>query len=100
MGHFADMTNEGLFIRLENKAGEIRKILLGALLLAKDILKDELEKEPEGIEVIQAIEEAEEAFINSSLTDSLERLEDVLDVIHKRAKGIYALMEYVSKHKK
>jgi hypothetical protein len=92
------MTNEDIFIRLENKASEIRKILLGALLLAKDIWKDELEKRPEGFEVIQAIEEAEETFINSSLMDSLERLEDVLNVIHKRAKAIYALMEYVSKH--
>jgi hypothetical protein len=94
------MINEDRFKKIENKAGEIRKILLGALLLAKDIWKDELEKEPEGSEVIQAMEEAEEAFMNSSLTDTLEKLENVLDVIHERAKGIYALMEYVSKHKK
>jgi hypothetical protein len=93
------MTNEDRLIEFENKASEIRKILLGALLLAIDIWKDELEQNRERIEVIQAIEEAEEAFINSSLTDSLEKLEDVIDVIHKRAKAIYALMEYVSKHK-
>jgi hypothetical protein len=93
------MTDEGRLIRLENKASEIRKILLGTLLLAKNIWKNELEQEPEGIEVIQAIEGAEEAFINSSLTDSLEKLEDIIDVIYKRAKGIYALMEYISRHK-
>jgi hypothetical protein len=32
MGHFADMINEDLFIRLENKTGEIRKILLGVFM--------------------------------------------------------------------
>jgi hypothetical protein len=92
--------NDDRFKEIENKATEIRKILLEALLLAKDIWKDELEQNQEGIEVIKTMEQAEEAFINSSLTDSLEKLEDVIDVIHKRAKGIYTLMEYVSKHKK
>jgi uncharacterized protein involved in tolerance to divalent cations len=92
--------NDDRFKEIENKATEIRKILLGALLFAKDIWKGELEQNQEGIEVIKTMEQAEEAFINSSLTDSLEKLEDVIDVIHKRAKGIYTLMEYVSKHKK
>lgn len=97
MVYFADMTNEDRFIK---KAAEIRKTLLGALLLAKDIWKDELEKEEEGIEVIKAIKEAEEIFIDSSLTDRFEKLENILNVIHKRARGIYVLMEYISKHKK
>ncbi len=48
MVYFAYMTNED---RLIKTATEIRKTLLGALLLAKDIWKDELEQEEEGIEV-------------------------------------------------
>jgi len=100
MVHFADITNEGKFINLENKAAEIRKILLGTLLFAKDIWRDELEQRQEGIEVIKAIEEAEEAFTNSSLTDRFEKLENILVVIHKRARAIYGLMEYISKNRK
>ncbi len=96
MVYFADMTNEDRFTK---KAAEIRKTLLGALLLAKDIWKDELEQKEEGIEVIKAIKEAEEIFIDSSLTDRFEKLENILNVIHKRARGIYVLMEYISKHK-
>lgn len=68
MVHFEDMSNEDEFIILKNKATEIRKILFGALLLAKDIWKDELEKTQEGFEIIETIEKAEEAFVNSSLT--------------------------------
>ena len=97
MVYFADMTNEDRFIK---KATEIRKTLLGALLLAEDIWKDELEQEEEGIEVIKTIKEAEEIFIDNSLTDRFEKLENILNVIHKRARGIYVLMEYISKHKK
>ena len=37
--------------------------------------------------------------MNSSLTDRFEKLEDLLDVILKRAKGIFLLMEYISKSK-
>jgi hypothetical protein len=94
------MTNEDRFKEIENKASEIRKILLGSILLAKSVWEDELEQTEEGIEIIKTIEEAEEAFITSSLTESLEKLEDVIDVIQKRTKGIYALIEYISRHKK
>ena len=51
-------------------------------------------------EVIRALEEVEEAFVYTSLTDRFARLENVLDVIHKRSKGLYTMMEYLSKHKK
>jgi hypothetical protein len=40
-----------------------------------------------------------EDFVNNSLTDRFEKLEDLLDVINKRAKGIFLLMEYISKNK-
>ncbi len=95
--HEKTSDDEERLLRLENKATEIRKLLLGALLMAKGIWKDNLEGNHEGLEVVRAIEEAEEDFINSSLTDRSEKLEDLLDIILKRAKGIFLLVEYVSK---
>lgn len=99
MVHFEDMANNDEFIILTNKATEIRKILFGALLLAKDIWKDELEKTPEGFEIIETIEKAEEAFVNSSLTSQNEKLDNILNVIHARVNGIFMLLEYISKNK-
>jgi hypothetical protein len=99
MVHFEDISNKDEFIILKNKATEIRKILFGALLLAKDIWKDELEKTQEGLEIIETIEKAEEAFVNSSLTYRFEKLENILNVIHTRANGIFMLLEYISKNK-
>ncbi len=98
--HFAEITDEDRFIRLEHKCAEIRKTLMGTLLLAKDKYKDELLKSREGEEVIRVLEEAEEAFVDTSLTDRFARLENVLDVIHKRSKGLYTMMDYLSRQKK
>lgn len=95
--HFAEITDEDKFIRLEHKCTEIRKTLMGTLLLAKDLYKDELLKSREGEEVIRVLEEAEEAFVDTSLTNRFSRLENVLNVIQKRAQGQYMLMEYLSK---
>jgi hypothetical protein len=97
MVHFADSENEDSFVRLENKAGEIRKKLLGALLLAKNIWKDELVRRPGRIEITETIEKAEEIFVNGSLTDPLDRLEDILNVIQSRVNGMFELLEYISK---
>ena len=97
MAWFEETSGEDRLIRFENKATEIRKLLLGALLLAKGVWKDELEHEPAGLEVLRAIEETEEDFMNSSLTDRFEKLEDLLDVISKRTRGIFLLIEYISK---
>ena len=99
MAWFEDMSEEDRLTRCENKAAEIRKLLLGTLLIAKDMYKDDLRQKPAGLEVLQAIGEAEEDFVNSSLTDRFERFEDTLDVTLKRAKGIFLLMEYISKGK-
>ncbi len=99
MAWYEETSGEDRLIRVENKATETRKLLLGALLLAKGVWKDNLKQKPAGLEVLRAIEEAEEDFMNSSLTDRLEKLEDLLDVISKRAKGIFLLMEYISKDK-
>ncbi len=99
MAWFEKPPDEERLLRLENKASEIRKLLLGVLLLAKGIWKDDLERKPSGLEVLRSIQEAEEDFVDSSLTDRLERLEDLLDLISKRGKGIFLLMEFVSKGK-
>ena len=71
-------------------------ILLGVLLLAKDIEKDKLEQRKEGAEIIKGLEEAEDTFVNNSLTDGYERMEDILDVIQKRTKALFMFMEYIS----
>ncbi len=99
MAWFDEASAEDRVLSLENKAAEVRKLLLGALLLAKGIWKDDLEGRPGGIEVLRAIEEAEEDFIDSTLTDRFEKLEDLIGVVSKRAKGIFLLMEYVSRVK-
>ena len=99
MAWFEDMSEEDRLTRCENKAAEIRKLLFGTLLLAKEIYKDDLGQKPAGLEVLQAIEEAEEDFVNSSLTSRFEKLEDTIDVILRRAKGIFLLVEYTSKGK-
>ncbi|MCL4537727.1 MAG: hypothetical protein M1610_09075 [Nitrospirae bacterium] len=99
MAWFEDASYEDRLTGFEKKATEIRKLLLGTLLLAEGIWKDYLEQKPAGIEVLQAIKEAEEDFVNSSLADRFEKLEDILDVIYKRANSIFLLMEYISKNK-
>ncbi|MEW6586376.1 MAG: hypothetical protein AB1442_12295 [Nitrospirota bacterium] len=98
--HFGEISDEDRFKRLENNCTDIRKRLMGALLLAKDLYKDELLKSPEGEEVKRSLEEAEDAFVDRSLTDRFARLENVLHVIQKRVQGLYSLMEYVSNRAK
>ncbi len=93
---FGEITDEDRFIRLEHKCTEIRKTLMGTLLLAKDLYKDEL-LNSQGEEVKRVLEEAEEAFVDNSLTNRFARLENLLDVIQKRSQGLYMLMEYLSK---
>ncbi len=63
MAWFENTPEEERLLRLENKATEIRKLLLGALLMAKGIWKDDLGGTPEGLEVLRAAEEAEGDFI-------------------------------------
>lgn len=90
---FADLIDEERMKRLEHQAAEIRKLLLGALMLAKDIWREELEQEQEGSELTRAIREAEEAFVDIYREDSSEKLENLFEIIHKRTNGLYALME-------
>lgn len=94
---YTDIPDEDKLERLENKLTEIRKLLLGTLLLAKELWKDKLKQKEEVSEVMKAIEEAEEVFVDSSLTDRFERLENILDVIEKRVKGLFLLLETILK---
>jgi hypothetical protein len=98
MVHFADMTDEERFARLEHKAAETRKMLFGALLLAKEVWKEELFRRGEGLEIMEAMEKAEESFAGKSQPDRLKRIEQTLDVINRRAKSIFDLMSYISKY--
>jgi hypothetical protein len=100
MIHFALMTDEERFARLERKATEIRKMLFGALLLAKDVWKGELSRGGEGLEIMEAMEKAEESFTEGFQPDARKRLEHTLDVINQRAKSIFDLMSYISKYGK
>jgi hypothetical protein len=84
---------------LENKAAQIRKLLLGSLLLAKNAWKDELLRTPQGLDVMKTIEEAEEEFIDPSITDPVAKLDDVLGVINKRARAVVVLMDYIVQHR-
>lgn len=88
-----NLINEGRLEEFENKLTEIRKLSLGTLLLAKELWKDTLVQRKEGTEVIRITEEAEDAFVDNSLTDTFERYENTLNVIYKRVKGLFFLLE-------
>lgn len=92
-----EIYNEVKLEEIENKLTEIRKLSMGILLLLKEIWKDDLKKDAS--EVIYIIEKAEDSFINSSLTDRFERFENCLDVIGKRMRGIFLLVEDMLKNK-
>ncbi|MDH4230766.1 MAG: hypothetical protein OEW04_01905 [Nitrospirota bacterium] len=98
MVHFADMTDEERFSRLEHKAAETRKMLFGALLLAKEVWKEDLFRRREGLEIMEAMEKAEESFADKSQPDRFKRIEQTMEVINRRAKSIFDLMSYISKY--
>jgi hypothetical protein len=87
------------FLYLEIKAEQIRKMLLGSLLLAKDAWKDALLRTPEGLRVLKAVDEATDEFIDTSLADPVEKLDNVLSVISKRAHAVVVVLDYLAQHK-
>ncbi|MEW6002555.1 MAG: hypothetical protein AB1638_07930 [Nitrospirota bacterium] len=89
-----DISEERLEI-FENRLVQIRKLLLGMLLLAKDILRDRLKEDSE---VLRIAEEAEEAFIKSSPSDRFQEIENTLDIIQKRIAAIFRLLEETGKN--
>lgn len=74
---------------------EIRKLLFGAILLTKEIWKDKRKQKDEETEILKDIEEVEETFVDSCLTDRLDKMENIIHVIHKRAKVLFLLLEDV-----
>jgi hypothetical protein len=97
---FADLIDTERMKGLEHQAAEIRKLLLGALLMAKDVWREELEQEQEDSELSRAVKEAEEAFVDTYREDSSEKLENLFEIIYKRAKGLYRIMEAAESYKK
>ncbi len=82
---------------LEIKATQIRKLLLGALLLAKDAWKGVLLGTPEGLRVLKTVEEAADEFIDPSITDPVAKLDDILSVINRRARALVVVMDYIAR---
>jgi len=99
MGDRFDDRGDSSFIVLENKAAQIRKLLLGSLLLAKDTWKEELLRSPRGLDVMKTMEEAEEEFIKTELDHPLEKLDNALSVINTRARAFVVLIDYLSQLK-
>ena len=99
MAKSEDTINEDRFLVLEHMATEIRKLSLASLMFAKVIWKEELEQKEKGVEIFKMIEETEEAFVDSSLRDRFDKLENLLTVIHKRSRALFLLLEYIAKGK-
>ena len=95
MTNFHDIHDER-FMFLEIKATQIRKLLLGSLLLAKDAWKEALFSTPEGLRVLKTVEEAEDDFIDLSVTDPVAKLDNVLGVINRRARAVVVLLDFLS----
>ncbi len=100
MRNYHNMMHNDRFQFLEIKAEQIRKMLLGSLLLAKDAWKDALLRTPEGLRVLKTVDEAAEEFIDTSLTDPVEKLDNVLGVINKRARAVVVVLDYLAQHTK
>ncbi len=96
--NYHDKTHDDQFLLLEIKAEQIRKMLMGSLLLAKDMWKDALHKTPEGLRVLKTIEEAAEEFMDPSVTDPIAKLDNVLGVINKRARAVVVVLDYLAQH--
>ncbi len=100
MVYFAEMTDDERFARLERKATEIRKMLFGALVIAKDSWRGDLLRTAEGLEIIEETENAEESYTDGMQPDKFKKLERAFDVIDQRAKSLFDLISYISKYKK
>lgn len=100
MKNYHDTMRDDRFMFLEIKAEQIRKMLLGSLLLAKDAWMDALLRTPEGLRVLKTIDDAADEFIDTSLTDPVEKMDNVLDVINKRARTVVVVLDYLAQHKR
>ena len=100
MRNYHDTMHDDRFMFLEIKAEQIRKMLMGSLLLAKDAWKDALLRTPEGLRVLKSVDDAAEEFIDTSITDPIEKLDNVLNVINKRARAVVVVLDYLAQNKK
>jgi len=92
-------TGDYRFMILENKAAQIRKLLLGSLILAKDAWKEELSSSPKGLDVMMTMEKAEEEFFDAALADPMERLDRALSISNTRARAIVMAIDYLAGNK-
>ena len=99
MMNYHDTMRDDRFMFLEIKAEQIRKMLLGSLLLAKDAWQDALLRTPEGLRVLETVDEAADEFIDTSLTDPVEKMDNALTVINKRARAVVVMLDYLVQHK-
>jgi hypothetical protein len=99
MTDFSHDIHEDRFMLLEVKATQIRKMLLGSLLLAKDAWKEALLGTPEGLRVLKAVEEAEDDFIGPPAADPIAKLDDVLGVINRRARALFVVLEFLARRR-
>lgn len=99
MGERFGRAGDGRFMILENKTAQIRKLMFGAILLGKDTWRDELLGSPEGLEVLKTMEEAEEEFMDPSLSDPVARLDRELSIINRRARAFVRLIDYLARHR-
>ncbi|HEX9113121.1 MAG TPA: hypothetical protein VF888_02145 [Nitrospirota bacterium] len=55
---------------------------------------------PEGLRVLKTVDEAADEFIDTSLADPVEKIDNALNVINKRARAVVVVLDYLSQHKK
>ncbi len=99
MAHWSDLNEHDRLARIERKAEDIRKLLFGAVILTKALWKEELSSGPEGIEIMEAMEAAEESFAVVPPADRESRLEQTIDIVSTRARSILDAMSYVSRRR-
>ncbi len=99
MKDFDDTMHDDRFLFLEIKTAQIRKLLLGSLLLAKDAWRDALLRTPEGLRILETVEEAADEFIDPSIADPLAKLDNALGIINRRARAVVVVLDYLAQHK-
>jgi hypothetical protein len=76
---------------------EVRRLSPGILLIGKVMWKETLEQTEEGTAIAAVLKDAEETFVDSPIFNPLEEIENTLSVIHKRARAVFVLLDYISR---
>lgn len=95
----ADSNEMKLIEQIEETARESRKILLGCILLARETWKDELGGDAKGRMVLKNLGELDKVFADETIRDDLDRLLASAEVIRSRSKGLFDLIEHLSRKK-